>query len=238
MTFQNDKFIFSDPKFLLYFLPRKLNKESTFPTAALSFKQKNVELEVSGFNIMDLQQSNNFLSCLENRFCIYERTPFFENQEFSLCFQSLDLSTKTYLFTKNKKKIRSQVGLLPFLKEKDSFFKNSKGNFLVKGRILRLSKGGFVSSCFGNPALIIRSALFYKLQKQKSYKAWFSLNLSYYGILSYFNIVNFKRIDLPCSKKHQRKSLSKRLKFYYFKNEMVRYFFLLGKPKNVRFMLS
>ena len=231
MIFPNEKYSLSNPKFLLYFLPRKLKEESIFPMTALSFKKKNLEFEVQGFNIVGVQQSIGFLSCLENRFCLYENNPLFVNQEFSLCFQSLDLSTETLTFTRRKRKPTGKVGILPFLLEKDIFFKKLQTNSLVKTRLLKLTKGGFVSSCFGNPAFILRSSLFYKFCKQRSYRSWFSLNLQYYGFLSYFFLIHFKRITSPYSKRHSQRFLSKRFRFYYLKNEVVKYFFLLAKPK-------
>lgn len=229
MYSHNEKCILSDPKFLSYFIPQKLREEKIFPVTALSFEKNEVEIESFHYTLSDLQQS--FILCLENRFWAYDRTPFFENQEFSLCFQSLDLSNKTLLFSKRKKKLPGYLSFSSLLKESDEIFKSRKTSLLVKSRLLRLTRGGFISSCLGSPAFVLRSSSFYRFRKHRSYKGWFSLNLPFYGLLSYFSLIHFGKRSVSFSKKHQKKFLSQRAKFYYLRNKSIKYFFLLGKPK-------
>jgi hypothetical protein len=177
-----------------------------------------------------VEESLRFLSSLENRFCLYENTPFFGLQEFSLCINKLDSSTKNVFFAKEHKKLNKGNSILSFIREKDKKILTT-GNFLIKSRLLDLTKGGFVSSCLNSPAYINRSSLFFKFSKQKSYKSWFSLNLEYYGFLSYFTLINLKKHVI--SQPLQQGFFSRRVKFYYLRNEGVRRFFLLAKPKDL-----
>lgn len=224
------KFVLSDPKFLTYFLPKRLKAEDFISITTLSFNKKNLEFEVSGLNIIDLDQAVNFLGSLENRFYLYDNTPFFSQQEFSLSINKLDYLTKNILFEREPKKLDKKYGsLLSFISEKDKKLL-SNNTFLIKCRLLNLTKGGFVSSCFNSLAYVNRSSFFFKFSKQRSYKSWFSLNLCYYGFLSYFLLVSSRRLLI--SQPSSQGIFSKRVKFYYLQNEGMKYFFLLAKPKN------
>jgi hypothetical protein len=225
-----EKFVLSDSKFLTYFLPKRFKEEKTLLVTTLSFNRKNLEFEISGFNIVNVEESLRFLSSLENRFCLYENTPFFGLQEFSLCINKLDSSTKNIFFAKEHKKLNKGNSILSFIREKDKKILTT-GSFLIKSRLLDLTKGGFVSSCLNSPAYINRSSLFFKFSKQKSYKSWFSLNLEYYGFLSYFTLIYLKNHVI--SQPLQQGFFSRRVKFYYLQNEGVRRFFLLAKPKDL-----
>lgn len=226
------KYIILNPKFLPYFLPRKLKKDNIFPMTTLSLKKKNIEFEVTGFNILDVQQSVDFLSCLENRFCLYEKSPLFSKQEFSMCFQSVDLATETFSFSKKRKKMKFYDGILPFLIEKNNLLERWRHNVLVKARLLRVTRGGFLASFLGNSAFVLRSSFFYKFSKRKSYQNWFYLNIKYYGFLTYFCFIDLKRIISPYVKVYQRRFVSERSKFYYLQNKVGKYFFLLARPKH------
>lgn len=217
----------SDPKFLAYFLPRSIRQEETLLMTTVSNNNKNIEFEIVGYNLVELEPSINFLSSLENRFCIYENKPFFVQQEFSLCFNKLYSSVKGCISAKKDKKPQSKVGILPFVLEKNSLFKHP---FLVKSRLLRLTKGGYISACFGSPAFIVRSSFFSNFYNQKSYKSWFSLNLNYYGLLSSFLVVRCNKMRRGCSN-FTNQQWSKKVKFYYYHNEVTKYLFLLAKPK-------
>ena len=227
-----DRFAIYDPKFLSYFLPRSLEKEYILPVVVSSLRKKDVEFEVSGYNIKGLQKSFLFSNCLENRFWTYNRFTLFERQELSLCFQSIDFSTRTCYFAKRKKRVEGFFSLFNLLKEKDYLLNCSKRHLIIKSRLLELTRGGFISSCFGNPAYIIKSSSFYRLRSNQScYRGWFSTVFPYYGCLSYFLLLSFDKRVKPYIKKYKRFSLSRRCKYYYFKNEVLDYYFLLGKPK-------
>lgn len=223
-----EKFLVSDSKFLAYFLPKRFKGEDTVFTTTLSFNKKSLEFEISSFNIMGTEQSIYFLNSLENKFCVYENTPFFVHQEFSLPANKLDFSKgNTPLQKDHKKKVQDKC-ILSYVNEKDKKALTNS-SFLIKSRLLNLTKGGFVSSFFNSPAYISRSSIFFKFSKKKSYKSWFCLNLEYYGFLSYFSLVSLKRN--PFSQSVQQGILSRCVKFYYLKNEGIKYFFLLTKPK-------
>jgi hypothetical protein len=230
MIYQIEKFVLSDSKFLTYFLPKRFKEENTLLVTTLSFNKKNLEFEISGFNVVNVEESLRFLNSLENRFCLYENTPFFGQQEFSLCINKLDSQTKNIFFAKEAKKLNKGNSVLSFIREKDKTLLPTGGLF-IKSRILDLTKGGFVSSCLNSPAYINRSSLFFKLSKQKSYKSWFSLNLGYYGFLSYFTLIYLKKRVI--SQPFQQGFVSRCVKFYYLRNEGVRRFFLLAKPKDL-----
>jgi hypothetical protein len=235
MYSRHENLILSDSKFFSYFVPKKLREEKIFPVTTFSFEKNEIEVEAFHYTISDLQQS--FLLCLENRFWTYNKTPFFENQEFSLCFQSLDKSSKTLLFSKRKKRLSGYSSFSSFVKESEELLKRPKSQVLMKSRLLRLTRGGFSSSCLGNPAFVLRSSSFYRFRKHSSYKGWFSLNLPYYGLLSYFSLIRFEKKFLSFAKNYQKKFLSQRAKFYYLKNKRMKYFFLLGKPKILQLTL-
>nr|YP_009237681.1 hypothetical protein [Trachydiscus minutus]AML60690.1 hypothetical protein [Trachydiscus minutus] len=224
-----DKFVLSDSKFLTYFLPKRLKEKNIIVATTLFFNKKNLEFEISGFNIINVEESLRFLSSLENRFCLYEDTPFFEQQEFSLCINKLDSLTKNTLIAKEHKKSNKVSSIFSFIREKEKKM-FATGTFLIKSRLLDLKKGGFVSSYLNSPAYINRSSFFFKFSKQKSYKSWFSLNLGYYGFLSYFKLLYFKKHVI--SQSSQQGFFSSRVKFYYLRNEGIKCFFLLTKPKD------
>lgn len=236
MYSHQEKHILSDPKFLSYFIPQKLKEEKIFPVTVFSFEKNEIEVDAFHYSISDFQQS--FLLCLENRFWIYKQSPFFENQEFSFCFQGLDKSSKTLLFSKRKKRLSGYSSFSSFIKESEELLKRPKSQFLMKSRLLRLTRGGFVSSCFGNPAFVLRSSSFYKFRKHRSYKGWFSLNLPFYGLLSYFCLIRFEKKFLSLTRNHQKKCLPKRVPFYYLKNKRMKYSILLGKPKTLQLTLN
>lgn len=223
-----EKFMVSDSKFLTYFLPKRFKGEDTMFVTTMSFNKKSLEFVTSSFNIMGTEQSIYFLNSLENKFCVYEDTPFFVYQEFSFPINKLDSSKENILLQKDYSKLEKKKYILSHVNEKDKKLVTD-GNYLIKSRLLNLTKGGFVSSFFNSPAYISRSSLFFKFSKKKSYKSWFSLNLEYYGFLSYFSLVYLKRN--PFSQSIQQGIFSRRIKFYYLKNEGIKYFFLLKKPK-------
>lgn len=237
MHSHHENLILSDSKFFSYFVPKKLREEKIFPVTTFSFDKNEIEVEAYHYSISDLQQS--FFLCLENRFWTYHymKPPFFKNQEFSLCFQGLDQSSKTLLFSKRKKRLSGSSSFSSFIQESEELLKRRKSMVLLKSRLLRLTRGGFVSSCLGNPAFVLRSSSFYKFRKHCSYKGWFSLNLSYYGLLSYFSLIRFQKKYKSFAKNYQKKFLSQRAMFYYLKNKRMKYFFLLGKPKILQLTL-
>lgn len=220
-------FVLSDSKFLVYLLPKRLKEEDIFSVTTLSFGEKNLEFEILGFNIINMEQSISFLNSLENRFCLYEDTPFFEYQEFSFCGSKLDLSTKRLLFGKEHTKLIKGNIIPSFLRDKKMV---ANGTFLIKSRLLSLTKGGFVSSCFNGLAYINCSSFFLKFIRQKSYKSWFSLNIGYYGFLSYFTLIYSKNRTFTQSL--QQGFFLSRVKFYCLQNEGIKHFYLLAKPKH------
>lgn len=222
------KFVISDSKFLAYFLPKRFKGEDSVSVATLSFNKKSLEFEISSFNIMGVEQPIYFLNALENKFCVYENTPFFAHQEFSLSLNKLDSSKVSVLLEKDRKKLAKKNFVFSYVNEK-SKKSLTKSSFLIKSRLLNLTKGGFVSSFFNNPAYISRSSFFFNFSKKKSYRNWFFLNLEYYGFLSYFSLVSLKKNLF--SQSAQQGIFSRRVKFYYLKNEGIKYVFLLTKPK-------
>lgn len=234
MYFHQDKYTLSDPLFLSYFVPQKLSKERIFRATTFYLEKNEIALENFRYIVPEMQQK--FFSCLENRFWAYDKKSFFENQEFSLCFQTLDYPTKTLEYSKRRRKLSGYFSFLSALKESDKLFKRTNKTFLIKSRLLRLTRGGFISSCIGNSAFILRSSSFYKFRKHSSYKGWFSSNIAYYGVLSFFSIVRFEKKIVAFPPKYQRSFLSQRVKFYYLKNRRVKYFFLLGKPKTIKLL--
>jgi len=228
MIYHIEKFVVSDSKFLAYFVPKKFRRDDSVSLTSLSFNTKGLEFEISSFNIMGMEQYIHFLNTLENKFCVYDNTPFFAHQEFSLFLNKLDLSEGNIFLEKARKKLTRNNLVLLYANEKNKKILTKK-SLLIKSRLLNLTKGGFVSSFFNNPAYIARSSFFFNFSKKKSYKNWFSLNLEYYGFLSYFSLVLLKRNLL--SQSVQQGIFSRRLKFYYLKNEGIKHIFLLAKPK-------
>jgi len=235
MHLQRKKFVFSDSKFLPYFIPRKFEEGKIFSVEVSAIQKNEINLECLTSDISELQ--HRFFLCLENRLWLYDKYPFFEGQEFSFCFQGVDFFNKSFFFSNRKKKTGS-FSFLSKIKESNCLFKARKDNgyVLVKGRLLRMTRGGFSSSCFGNSAYIIRSSSFYKLRKHSSYKSWFSLNLPHYGLLSYFLLIRFEKKFVAAPKTFLNRSISQKVNFYYNKNCNSKLFLLLGKPKELQFV--
>jgi len=225
--------ILSDPKFLSYFIPQKVLQNKVFPVNSFSFDRNEIKLESFQYTINDFRHS--LFLCLENRFWIYDRAAKegFENQEFSLSYQALDKPNKTLLFSKRKKRVLGYSSIWSLIKENHLLSEGRKESYMVKSRLLRLTRGGFVSSLFDNPALVLRSSSFYKFRKHASYKGWFSLNLQYYGLLCCFYLINIERKMVAYSKKSQQKSFTQKALYYLLKNKRLKHLFLLGKPKNL-----
>jgi hypothetical protein len=221
--------ILSDPKYLSYFIPINIVTGRIFPVTAHSLDKKGIELESFQYTLNETYQ--NLFLCFENRFWLYGGIEGFKNQEFSFCFQALDKPNKAVLYSKRKKKLLGYSSFFSKLKVGEQLLKGTKRDFLVKSRLLRLTKGGFVSSFMDNPAVILRSSSFYKFRKHLSYRGWFSLNLSYYGLLSFFSVIHFERRVVSSTNKSQQKNLSKKFPFYFLRNKTIKYLFVLGKPK-------
>ena len=114
-----EKFVVSDSKFLAYFLPKKFRGEDSISTTSLSFNTKGLEFEILTFNITGMEQSIYFLNTLENKFCVYENTPFFVYQEFSLFINKLDFSEGNIILEKNRKKLAKNNLVLSYVNEKN-----------------------------------------------------------------------------------------------------------------------
>jgi len=230
MHLQYKTHILSDPKLLFYFLPRKIESDRIFCASSYFLDKTEIKLESFQYTTSDVY--HNLFLCYENRFWLYGRNVGFENQEFSLSFQSMDRFNKTIIYSIRKRKLFGYSSFFSKLKLCEQLLKKSKGRSLVRGRLLRLTKGGFVSSCMDSSALVVRSSSFYKFRKHSSYKSWFTLNFFYYGILSYFTIINFeKRGNLSSFHKGKQKFLPVKTRFYLSRNKTIKCNFVLGKPK-------
>lgn len=219
---------------LFYFLPKSLTSEQVFSITVLSVKKKHVDFEVDAFNLLENQPPFVFFNCLENNLSFYDAF-LFSRQQFLFCFQSFDLASGALVFSKKKKRVNSSNGLFSFLKEKHSMISRLKKNPLIKARLLFMVKGGFILSCFGNPAVLIKDSLTVNKQIYRNYRSWFSFNSVFFGSLSYFDILCFEKVDSSYLRRSLKFSQASRQRFYSIKNLFLGHVFILVKPKLLYF---
>lgn len=218
---------FQNPFYLTHFLPTALKKEKQFQLSVQSLKKQEVEIEYDQLNFVQDHFVFNFLTSLENRFWLYQQKPFSKKEKYSLTFQSLDFSDKSFQFSRRKQKLKNQLSFSQYSYQRLSLIESK--NALIKGRILSLVRGGFLVSCLATRAFLLRSSFFFRKKRSFSYQSWFLMNISSFGYLRAFKLLNWEIKPVLFKKKLQRRFFSKKLRFYFGRRQNWQSYITLGK---------
>lgn len=175
---------------VMNFVPKPLKKEKFYESIVRSSSKKESELEIKDMSLSQICSHTFLLMSLENRFWVYDKVLPYNGQSYNLCFKSFDLM----LFNARKNKLINLNSLTYAYSARKHCLKRGKTRFLIKSRLLALTKYGFKLNFYGM-RLLLKPFIFnptkyrvVKRRKKVSYRSWLILNLNLIGLLSSFRI--------------------------------------------------
>jgi hypothetical protein len=183
-----------NPKFLSLFLPRKFKAANPLVFSVLSKNKEEVEIESKPFPFFTEVQNQELFHAVENRFCLYGKSPLLENLHYSFYFHKKDnLNKNVLVFSRKRKELKKnllQKQLYNCIKF--STIRRIKDK-LFKSRILSTKKKFFSLSFYGKKAALKNSTLLSRKRKSFS-RAKFTLIKSFrsYGFLNHFLVKDWK----------------------------------------------
>lgn len=207
------------------FLPPVLKKEKVYEAVVISQKKKDLVLEFSNLNLLYNQSASYLYNMQESRFWLYHQMEELEQKNYYFCFKTIDLSNNLIIFDAKKGKLDKLQSFIYTFNKRQSLVSDLGKTLLLKSRILRLVKGGYVLSFYGITAFLKSSSLLPKPRNFFSYSIWFSANIHMMGLLNSFSILEWK-VSLLRDKNNV---FSNRLRYYFFHNKILKSYIQLKK---------
>lgn len=195
MISNQSTFIFDNPKYLIYFLPKEFVKGSVLSPILQKKKKKNmskVEVFVPFINMYS--SVFEILSSVENRSQLYNRKTKTGNHSFSYCLD--EISSEGIKFSQRKKKLKHQLSFFHFFKFREFFLDALDKSCVIKARCLSLQKGGYEMAFYGCQAFYYPNLfLENSINEISTFRGWFSSNIMHYGCLQSFSLLNCELLD-------------------------------------------